>query len=288
MTHFRFVHLLIFWCSLPLSTSIADDSLIDYYHPTNLKKFADALYEQGDYLRAAGEYQRYLFHQPKDADQILQRIAVSYQLGGRTDRAVQFLENILKEQPYSSLARYELGASYFLMGDYDLSIRFLRRDLIHDETYRWKSEQLIGLNYLMQKRWDDASLHFGQLDNEATPPHPRQMASTYKRYAKNGKHLPKKSPVLAGLFSAALPGSGRLYAGRPNDALITVFLLSLFGWQAYDGFSDDGASSAQGWVFGTLGGLFYLGNVYGSAVTAQVYNRQQEAAFLATISLEVP
>ena len=279
-------------CSLlPTLIAIADSPPIDYYQSENLRKFADYLYGQGDYLRAAGEYQRYLFSQPTDLrDDILRRIADSYRLGGQPDRAVQFLETLLQTQPNSNLARYELGATYFLTERYDESIRSLQesQDLFQGGEYRWKSQILIGMNKLMQKRWEGAVQHFDQLNLDGTPEIVGRRASVYRGYAEGGRDLPSKKPLLAGLLSTALPGSGRIYVGRSNDALITLFLLGVLGWGAYDGFSDDGVSSRKGWILGTLGGIFYLGNIYGSVIAAQTHNRRMEAAFLGTIPLEIP
>ena len=55
----RFTRIILLSAAL-LSVADAEERL-DYYSPENVHKFADFLYEQGDYLRAAGEYQRYLF-----------------------------------------------------------------------------------------------------------------------------------------------------------------------------------------------------------------------------------
>ena len=239
-------------CVFPALIALAGNPPIDYYRPENIRKFADYLYAQGEYLRAAGEYQRYLFSQPTalggNQNDVLHRIADSYRLGGQPDRAVQFLETLLQTQPNSNLARYELGATYFLIGQYDESIRFLKesQDLFQEEDYRWKSQMLIGVNKLMQKRWEGAIQHFDQFDLRGLPEVVGQRISTYKNYAEKGKDLPSKSPLLAGFLSTALPGSGRLYVGRPNDALITVFLLGVLGWSAYDGFSENGISSRKG------------------------------------------
>ena len=269
----------------------ANNPPIDYYQPENIRKFADYLYSQGDYLRAAGEYQRYLFSQQTDlGNDVLGRIAASYRLGGQSDRAVQFLETLLQTQPNSNLARYELGATYFSIGQYDESARFLTesQDLFQGGEYHWKSQMLIGMNKLMQKRWKAAIHHFDQFDLSGLPETVGHRASIYKGYGEKGRSLPSKSPLLAGFLSTALPGSGRVYVGRPNDAFLTVFFLAVLGWAAYDGFSENGVSSRKGWTFGTLGGIFYLGNVYGSVVAAQTHNRRTEAAFLATIPLEIP
>ena len=279
-------------CSIfPALIAIAAGPPIDYYQPENIRKFADYLYAQGDYLRAAGEYQRYLFSQPTAlGNDVLRRITESYRLGGQPDRAVQFLGTFLQTQLNSNLARYELGATYFLTGQYDESIRFLKesQELLQRGEYRWKSQILIGMNTLMQKRWESTIQHFDQLDLSGLPETVSHRASMYKGYAEKGRSLPSKSPLLAGFLSTVLPGSGRVYVGRPNDAMLTVFFLGVLGWAAYDGFSENGVSSRKGWTFGTLGGIFYLGNVYGSVVAAQTHNRRTEAAFLATIPLEIP
>ena len=275
-------------CStLPVWVAIADNPPIDYYQPANIRKFADYLYAQGDYLRAAGEYQRYLFSQSTVfGNDVLRRIAESYRLGGQPDRALQFLQT----QPDSNLVRYELGATYFLIGQYDESVRFLKesQDLFQGEDYRWKSQLLIGMNKLMQKRWERAIQHFDQFDLSGAPEAVGHRVSVYKRHAEDGRDLPSKSPLLAGFLSTALPGSGRFYVGRSNDALLTVFLLGVLGWGAYDGFSENGVSSRKGWTLGTIGGIFYLGNIYGSVVAAQRHNQRTEAAFLATIPLDIP
>ena len=283
-----------FCCVFPALIAIADNPPIDYYQPENLRKFADYLYVQGDYLRAAGEYQRYLFSQPTtladDQHGVLRRIAESYRLGGQPDHAVQLLETHIQTHPSSNFARYELGATYFLTGQYDKSVDVLKesQDLFHGGEYRWKSQMVIGVNKLMQKRWEGALQHFDQFDLSGLPETVGHRVSMYKGYAEKGRTLPSKSPLLAGFLSTALPGSGRVYVGRPNDALLTVFLLGVLGWAAYDGFSEDGVSSRKGWTFGTIGGIFYLGNAYGSVVAAQTHNRRTEAAFLATIPLEIP
>lgn len=285
------IFLAVFCCVLPLLTAIADSPPIDYYQPANIRKFADYLYAQDDYLRAAGEYQRYLFSQPTTLEgDVLRRIAESYRLGGQPDRAVQFLETLLQTQSNSNVARYELGATYFLTGQHDESIHFFNesQDLFQGGEYRWKSQMLIGMNQLMQKRWESAIQHFDQFELSGVPEVVAHRTSTYQGYAEKGRTLPSKSPLLAGFLSTALPGSGRIYVGRPNDAILTVFLLGVLGWAAYDGFSENGVSSRKGWTFGTLGSIFYLGNIYGSVVAAQTHNRRTEAAFLATIPFEIP
>ena len=274
-----------------LSVANAEESFA-YYSPENILKFADFLYAQGDYLRAVGEYQRYLFLQPEKSEQIHYKIAVCYRFGGKTEQAIQGFETLLRMSPqsqYASRAYYQIGATYFLMDQFDQAAGFLREALprITDTQQHAEAQQLIGLSYLMQKQWSEAGEVFKALQ-ESDVISVGGKAAVYHNYAEAGARLPTRSPLLAGVFSTIVPGSGRLYTGRLGDALTTFFTVGLTGWQAYDGFRRDGLSSVKGWTLGTLCGIFYVGNIYGSIISARIYNQHATDEFLATLSVELP
>ena len=283
--------LIIFLNTILLSFADSEEPFA-YYSPENILKFADFLYAQGDYLRAAGEYQRYLFLQPQKSEQIHYKIAVCYRFGGKTEQAIQGFEALLQMSPksqYASRAYYQIGATYYLMDQFDQSARFLRDVLprITDTQQHAEAEQLIGLSYLMQKQWSEAGEVFKTLQ-ESDVISIREKAAIYHGYAERGADLPTRSPLLAGVLSTIVPGSGRLYTGRFGDTVTTLFTVGLTGWQAYDGFHRDGLSSVKGWTLGTLCGIFYVGNIYGSVISARVYNQHVTDEFLATLSVELP
>jgi len=265
---------------------------INYYNPENVLKFADHLYEQGDYLRAVGEYQRYLFYKPLESEKIRYRIALCYRFGGKSDLAIQQFETFLQEAPTSKLVSstyYQIGVSYFLMEQYGKSANYLNASLprITDVRYRAESHQLIGLSYLMQNQWHEAEKIFNALQKSDVLA-VREKAAVYNKYATQGAELPTRSPFLAGFFSAIVPGAGRIYTGRVGDALNSLLTVGLTGWQAYDGFRRDGISSVKGWGFGAISGIFYVGNIYGSVISARFYNRHVTDEFLATLFIEFP
>ena len=284
--------LLVIWLSItPLLSFASAEEPVDYYAPENVRKFADFLYEQGDYLRAADEYQRYLFYKPQDTDQIHYKIAVSYRFGGKTEQAIQGFETLLRTDPksqFASRAYYQIGATYFSQGQFERSVQFLGEALPHitDTRQHAEAEQLIGLSYLKQKRWSEASEVFKTLQASDVMSI-REKAVVYHDYAEKGARLSTRSPFLAGTLSTIVPGAGRLYTGRLGDALTSLVTVGITGWQAYDGFRRDGISSAKGWTLGTLCGIFYVGNIYGSVISARVYNRHVADEFLATLSVEI-
>lgn len=286
----KFLFLIFF--TLALLSCVAAEESIEYYAPENVRKFADFLYEQGDYLRAAGEYERYLFYQPQESEQIRYRIALCYRFAGQTEQALQNFQMLLRMHPegrFMSRVYYQMGATYFLTDQFEQTALFLHETLpdITDTRQHAEAEQLIGLSYLMQKQWSEAGEVFKTLRGSEVDS-VSQKAIVYHDYAEMGTRLPTRSPVLAGILSTIIPGAGRLYTERLSDAFASLFMVSLTGWQAYDGFQRDGLSSVKGWTLGTISGIFYVGNIYGSVIAARVYNRRVADEFLSTLSIELP
>ena len=284
--------LFVIFFTISLLSFVAAEESIEYYAPENVRKFADFLYEQGDYLRAAGEYERYLFYQPQESEQIRYRIALCYRFDGQTEQAIQKFQMLLRMHPEGRLVSrvyYQIGAIYFLQDRFSQSARFLHETLprITDARQHAEAEQLIGLSYLMQKRWSEAGEVFKTLQGSEVAS-VSQKAIVYHNFAASGARLTTRSPLLAGILSTIVPGAGRLYTGRLSDAFTSLFIVGLTGWQAYDGFQRDGLSSVKGWTLGTIGGIFYVGNIYGSVLSAHVYNRRVTDEFLATLSIELP
>jgi TM2 domain-containing membrane protein YozV len=81
---------------------------------------------------------------------------------------------------------------------------------------------------------------------------------------------PYKSPAWAGIFSAIIPGSGKMYVGEWGDGIAGFLLTGLFAFLAYDNFKADHKTRA--WIFTGIGAFFYAGNIYGSIAAAQIYN----------------
>ena len=129
---------------------------------------------------------------------------------------------------YASRSYYQIGATYFLQGHFERSVQFLGESLprITDARQHAEAEQLIGLSYLKQKRWSEASEVFKALQASAIIP-VREKAEVYHNYAERGAALPTRSPFLAGTLSTVVPGAGRLYTGRFADALNTLFTVGI-------------------------------------------------------------
>ena len=84
----------------------------------------------------------------------------------------------------------------------------------------------------------------------------------------------RKSPFLAGLMSAILPGSGRIYAGRALDGVMGMWMMYLVGNSAYNAIKKE--RPIAGPLFGIAAGFVYLGEIYGGWRTAKIYQYSEK------------
>lgn len=85
-----------------------------------------------------------------------------------------------------------------------------------------------------------------------------------------------KSPLLAAMLSAIVPGLGKVYASHPNQGLASFFSTLIFAVQAYEGYYFKGMASPHLYVFATLGLIFYTGNIIGSFKSAQKHDENMK------------
>lgn len=253
-----------------------EEQSTEYFKPANIRRFADYLFGEEQYIKAAGEYGRYLFMEdsfPQNADSIFFRIALCYRLDKNYKNSINYFRKIADEYPESPLLEdsyLEIGTCYSLQDSFELSNKILESFFLEKPTEKSRAGELIALNHMQTKEWDKAREFLNSpVSNK------KQLFSLLEK----GENLPKKNKFASGLFSAVIPGSGKFYCNRPADGFHSFATVSLTCWQAYEGFKEDGIHSVKGWIFGVFGGLFYLGNIYGSVVAADIYNEEQEIMF---------
>lgn len=80
-----------------------------------------------------------------------------------------------------------------------------------------------------------------------------------------------KSPFLAGLMSAVIPGSGKMYAGKIGEGVTALLGLSLLGAITYENYKKAGPDNYKTIIFGSMFTVFYVSNIYGSVYSVKVY-----------------
>jgi len=264
---------------------------VDYFAPSSVYEFAEYLYQEEDYLRAAGEFQRYLLlaGTSEGNDSTLFKIGMCYRLGKHPRKAINYFKRIVDKNPQSGFkdqASYQIAYSYFETGQYSQSTHYIDEHYAQSSEYRGKLRNLLVVNHLYLKEWRKAYNISSSFLNSKYD-FSDSLIIVLNRLALGGTQLPYKSTIKAGVMSSLVPGTGKMYAHRFNDGLYSLLTIGLAGWQAYDGFSKDGTRSAKGWIYGTLGTVFYLGNIYGSVVAVRIHNQRIEDDFLNEINIKL-
>lgn len=81
----------------------------------------------------------------------------------------------------------------------------------------------------------------------------------------------RKSPLLAGLMSAVIPGSGKFYAGYRGQAISSMIPTFIFAAAAAESYYRAGPKSAQFITAASLFGIFYIGNIWGSVLSVKTF-----------------
>ncbi len=208
--------------------------------------FADYLYEEGDYSRAAIEYRRLIYQYPE-----------------------------------STRFYMRAGDSYFNIQDYKKSIKFYKL-LLGTEKEDTASVRLM-VSFLILHLPDSAQNYLGytgkfRKDMENLIRFVKGDLEAYEYF--NIPHHKRKSPLIAGILSL-FPGLGKFYAGRGSDACFSLSTIPLFGGLSYYYYSEKNYYAASFFTLLTL--LFYSGEIYGSINSALKYNRYISKKELLTV-----
>ena len=137
-------------------------------------------------------------------------------------------------------------------------------------TTDYRINMLVGTR-ILQKKWVVAKENV--LEYPSLHPSLRDIVNS-------NTSTRKKSKWLAAGMSAVVPGSGKVYAGKWKDGLVSLLFVSANAFSSYRGFEAKGINSFYGWFFGSVGLGFYIGNVYGSYKSAKKANQEKEVELL--------
>lgn len=107
----------------------------------------------------------------------------------------------------------------------------------------------------------------------------QQEEKRFERYRDELANTNTKSPFLAGLYSAVLPGAGKWYAGKRKQgvaAFLPIVSLAAITLEAY---KKGGIKDARFITFGSLFSLFYVGNIWGSVFSVKIKQKEFNKAY---------
>ncbi|MDT8401419.1 MAG: hypothetical protein RQ743_06970 [Bacteroidales bacterium] len=243
-----------------LPAAKAQENLLDY---NNSLKFARYLRSTGQYGFAMEEYERLNFLWPMDTT-INIELVQAYRLNRQCDRldnAFDLLrKNIYTHNSQRAAKEYlafsltcKSGSDRF---HYISSLLKPADKSFYELSYFW-----VNAEYDSAFAYCNANRDIIMLNNPGL-----------YRLTGNFEDEKYKSPALAVIMSAVIPGSGKAYSQRWGDAVVSFLFVGSNAYASYRAFSKKGVKSVNGWIFGTLAFSFYSANLWGSAKAAKSYN----------------
>ena len=256
--------------------------------PIQHYRYAEQLFESGDYQAARLEYKRLLFHRPDTEfkDVADYRIAQSYYYQNRPERAKHLFRELLAVHPNSPFrfrSQLMIGQLHFDASEYSLARTTLFEILYSnaDTEVTAATHYLRGWCYVHTTDWDKAIAELRRVDTFQTDTSSEKNASQLADILLERTPLPHKSPQIAGWLSTCVPGSGQLYVGRVKEGVLAAVLSGTFIYLVADAIRErryvDGAGiSLIGWQF-------YWGNRLEAQRFAAEYNSQREHELIETL-----
>jgi hypothetical protein len=125
--------------------------------------------------------------------------------------------------------------------------------------------------------------NFGENKNYAVARAEKALMTHYV----NLKSIKTKSPVLAAISSAIIPGSGKAYIGKTGQGISSFLICTVLGLQAWEAYSKASWRSPYFFLYSGLFGIFYTGNVYGSITAARNYNNEKYEAIRSQLLIDL-
>ncbi len=249
----------------------------DVMTPAQIDGFARYLEELGEFRRAGNELERLLTGTSSPSDSLPLRINSFYVRAGEYSLAEATLRRAIQTAPQvpSPEMRYQLASTLYRQQRYADAATVL--DSLNGYLLSTSSHGRIVSAHLLrslcsaeQQQWDEARKGATNARGTIAGGPQQQAVDSIIALIDMAGNIPMKSPLLAGVLSTIVPGLGKVYTGHSTDGLLSLLSIATFAYASYDGFVTSGSSSVRGWIFGTLAGGLYLGNIYGSALSASI------------------
>lgn len=238
---------------------------------------ADGFYFDGDYYRAIGEYQRFLFAYPDDPRRfsIELKIAWIYHVADRPVNAtyeLKRLETVTDDPRKSRWLNLYLADALF---DTDPLLAKNRYESVYDSCASddAECEELKTFAALGTARFHAARYDFNMASKSlrAVPEKSihRATADDVAEYV-DGLRIPRRSPFLAGVLSL-VPGLGHFYLGEWGIGLVAMIWNGVFIYAAVDSVIAERYGQAA--LIGLLEFIWYGGTIFGAVSGAHRFNR---------------
>ncbi len=226
-------------------------------NPGKILEFGDHLFKQTDYLRAAIEYERFLYLSNTQNDTIIFKTGLCHQFRERYDYAIESFKKVVRSDSSSlySTARLAILYNYSKLHKWD-NIR----------SFGYQNDDEFYFYYLATMELDSIEWNpnlFNHVKDDS-------LRSALYRIDSERHRIKPKSALFSSILSTIMPGLGKAYINRSGDALFASGMTGFAALVSYKAFEAN--LIITGVITSGITLSFYLGTIYGSYIGTQLYN----------------
>ena len=226
-------------------------------NPDKILEFGNHLFKQKDYLRAAIEYERFLYLSNTKNDTIIFKTGLCHQFRERYDYAIESFKKVVRNDSSDLYfpARLAIMYNYSKLQKWD-DIR----------SFGYQNDDEFYFYYLAIMELDSIEWNADLFNNVKDD----SLRSALFRIDNERQRIKPKSALFSSVLSTIMPGLGKVYIKRSGDALFASGMTgfaALVSWKAFEA-----NLIITGVITSGITLSFYLGTIYGSYIGAQLYN----------------
>ncbi len=173
-----------------------------------------------------------------------------------------------KSSPFYPKSRFFAGYNQIHLGNYaEAREVFSRTEISGEPELSLITFELSGID-MLQGNWENAKSQLESLNRDIALIN-QQIAILNKICDEQVKYRPK-SPVLAGIMSGIIPGSGKIYAGKTGEGIASLITNTGFGLITWENYRKNGLQNFKTIFFGGIFAANYISNIYGSVVSVKI------------------
>jgi len=181
-----------------------------------------------------------------------------------------------KESPFYLKSRFFAGYNQMFQGKYTEAWNTLSNlDLKTEPNSSLLNFELSGIK-MLEGNWPEAKAQLKKVNPEIATIN--QQVAALGQIIKEHEHHRYKSPLLAGVMSGIVPGSGKIYAGKTGEGIAVMIASAGFGLITWENYRKAGLSNFKTILFGSIFAANYVSNIYGSVISVRIKNDEYQNA----------
>ena len=187
-------------------------------------------------------------------------------------QSTRSLLKVRKESPFYLKSHFFAGYNQIYEGNYpEAQMIFNQMNIQKEPNLSLLNFELTGIK-MLQGDWQKAKTQLKKVNPDIGTLN-QQVVALNEIYKEHEAHR-SKSPVLAGIMSGIIPGSGKIYAGKTGAGIASMIGTVGFGLITWENYHKLGIKNAKTLIFGSIFAASYVSNIYGSVLSVKVIENE--------------